>query len=123
MKHALVRFICRILIVSLTSLSIGAANAGIVTVEQVASTDRAVVLDFLSRDEVANALQARGVDPGLARERAASMTDAEIAAVKERIDTLPAGAFASGGEVGLALAGVILLVAAIIWAIVNALRK
>ena len=126
MRNAFVRFICRILIASLTTLSIGTASAGMIPVDQagaVTAPDRAAVMDFLARDEVAGALQARGVEPQLARERVAAMTDPEVAALKEKIDTLPAGAFMSGGEVAAGALALAALIALIIWAIYNAFKK
>jgi hypothetical protein len=113
--NAFARHLCRFLIVALTVLSVSTANAGIVTVDQVgaswAAANRAAVLDFISRAEVASALAERGVDPHQARERVAAMTDAEIDNVKGQIDALPAGAFAPiGGAVYFAVLAIALLV-------------
>lgn len=46
----------------------------------------------LERDEVVQALQARGVDPAEARARVAAMTEEELARFGAQIDQLPAGA-------------------------------
>lgn len=114
MKSAVIRMICRFLIASLTVLSLGTANAGMIGVDQLAASssqsDRAAVMTLVSRSEVANALQARGVDPQLARERITSMTDQEVQALKGHIDALPAGA---GGDWGWVAA--VIVIAVVVW--------
>jgi hypothetical protein len=114
MKSAVIRMICRFLIASLTVLSFGTANAGMIGVDQLtassAASDRAVVMSLVSRSEVASQLQANGIDPQLAQERIAAMTDQEVQSLKGQIDALPAGA---GGDWGW-VAGVI-IIALIVW--------
>ncbi len=60
---------------------------------------------LLARPDVMAGLVARGVDPAQARSRVAAMTDPEIAALRERIDSLPAG----GDLVGVLFVGFVVL--------------
>ncbi|TVP85845.1 MAG: hypothetical protein EA347_09600 [Thioalkalivibrio sp.] len=70
------------------------------------AVDRDRLLAQLEREDVREQLQAMGVQPELAAERIARMTDAEIRMLSERLDELPAGA----GLLGVALFIVLLLV-------------
>lgn len=112
MKSAVIRMICRFLIASLTILSIGTASAGMIGVDQlsVAQSDRAAVMNLVTRGEVASQLQARGIDPQLAQQRIASMTDQEVQALKGQIDQMPAGASGDWGWVAA-----VIVVAIIVW--------
>jgi hypothetical protein len=49
------------------------------------------VHQFLAREDVQAALRAQGIDPVEAEARVASLTDAEITRIANRIDELPAG--------------------------------
>lgn len=103
---------CRVLVASLLSLSFHTAQAGMIGVEQAAggaSTERALVLSALDRAEVASQLQAAGVDPRAARERVATMSDAEVHALAQDIQTAPAGALDGGGWVA------VLVIVGLIW--------
>ena len=104
---------CRVLVVSLLALSFQTANAGLIGADQAAagavSAERAMVLATLDRAEVAAQLQAAGVDPRSARERVQSMTDAEVHALAQDIQTAPAGGVSTWGWVA------IILVAALVW--------
>jgi len=53
--------------------------------------DRATVDSYLARAEVAEQLTALGVDPELARLRAAALSGDELSALAGRIDDAPAG--------------------------------
>ncbi|MEO8411654.1 MAG: PA2779 family protein [Propionivibrio sp.] len=91
------RTLCRLLIVAMLSLSFQYANAGIIATDQAAAvaaaqTDRALVLSTLSRSDVSSQLQAQGLDPAIARERVAAMTDQEARTMAASIGTAPAGA-------------------------------
>jgi len=59
--------------------------------EQRSDSQRAVLTDFLSREDVRAQLEARGVDAADAQQRIDSLTATELAALHEQIDTLPAG--------------------------------
>jgi hypothetical protein len=113
MNFAFKKTTCRALVVSLLALSFQTANAGLIGADQAAagstSTERALVLSSLDRAEVATQLQSAGVDPLAARERVKAMTDQEIHAMAQDIQTAPAGGVSTWGWVA------IVLVAALIW--------
>ena len=68
------------------------ASAGIIATEQVAtSAERGRVKSFLDRAEMRERMQALGVSPQAARERADALSDEEVAALADRLDQLPAG--------------------------------
>ncbi|MBE7939007.1 MULTISPECIES: PA2779 family protein [Ramlibacter] len=113
MTSSLMKTTCRVLVTSLLAFSFTTARAGLIGAEQAvpanAAADRVAVMDVLSRSEASAQLQALGVDPALARERVASMTDTEVQALAQDIRTAPAGAW-SGGVV---LA--VVIIAAAVW--------
>jgi hypothetical protein len=77
-----------------------AAHAGMIATDAVAAqvtqaeaqSRRAHVLATLNRADVAEALAAKGVDLGAARERIASLSDAEVVALADQLEHAPAGA-------------------------------
>lgn len=71
-----------------------ATPAPLIGAEQVAAaaSGRVLLEQTLQRADVVAALQARGVSVEAARERVASLTDAEAAHVAAQIDAAPAGA-------------------------------
>lgn len=74
-------------------------GSGEVLSEARAQVDRQQLVDMIERDEVSARLEAMGVDPADARARVERMTDAEVAALQERIGEVPAG----GDALGVAL--------------------
>jgi hypothetical protein len=92
---------CRVLVASLLTLSFHTAQAGLIGAEQAGAPvpvdNRGTVLQLLDRADVASQLQSAGVDPRAARERVATMSDAEVAALAQDIQTAPAGAGLDGG--------------------------
>jgi siroheme synthase len=104
--------ICRFLIASLALLSFGSVNAGMIGVDKLsaAQADRNAVMTLVSRGEVASQLQAYGVDPSVAKERIAAMSDAEVQAIKGQIDALPAGASSSGGWIAA-----VIIIGVVVW--------
>lgn len=69
-----------------------AAAQGVVSVDAAAAEQRAHVLSYLDRPEVAAGLQERGVSADQARERVAALTDGEVAQLAQTLDSAPAGA-------------------------------
>lgn len=117
MKSAAFRMLCRFLIASLFAMSFQSAMAGMIgTDEAVAASsmqsERAALINTLSRSDVAGQLQLQGVDPDAAKARVGAMTDREVAALTGQIDSLPAGA--SSGT-GWAIAIVIVLLVWYFW--------
>ena len=93
------------------------AHAGIVSTQDVASksqaqADREKLEAFLDRASVKQRLEALGVASMMAKERVAALSDAEVHALAERIDSAPAGGNLSSGDltVILLIAIVVLLV-------------
>jgi hypothetical protein len=113
MNLAFKKTTCRALVVSLLALSFQTAQAGLIGADQAAagtpSPERALVLGSLDRAEVIAQLQAAGVDPAAARERIQAMSEQEVHALAQDIQTAPAGGVSTWGWVA------IVLVAALIW--------
>ncbi len=79
------------------------------TAEQTRIEQRARIVSLLERDDVRLKLKELGVSPAEASARVASLSDAEIAQLNEKIDQLPAGADAAGTILGVALAVFLIL--------------
>jgi hypothetical protein len=115
MSSTMKKVTCRALVVSMLALSFQTANAGLIGAEQAAApvspaADRALVLGALDRAEVAQRLQSMGVDPNAARARINAMSDHEVHAMAQDIQSAPAGAdISTGGWIA------IVLVAALVW--------
>ena len=102
MKSTFFQMICRLLIASLIVLPFQAAQAGVIGTSQAAAAssaqaDRAAVLAVMSRAEVQQQLQERGVDPKAATDRVNAMTDEEVRTMAQQLDTAAAGAGSSSG--------------------------
>jgi hypothetical protein len=112
MNTAWARSLCRILIVLMALAPYQVAQAGMIGTDQIVASatpaERSTVLNFVTRSDVANQLQALGIDPATAQERVAAMSDEEVRSLAARIDSMPAG----GDAVGIVL---LILVLAAIW--------
>jgi hypothetical protein len=101
MKTAWARTICRLLIALMIWTPYHVAQAGMIGTDQVATAssqaDRSAVLSFVTRADVANQLQALGLDAATAQDRVAAMTDTEVSYLAGQINSLPAGADTAGG--------------------------
>lgn len=64
---------------------------------------RAKVVSFMERQDVANYLNALGVDADEAKARVSTMTDDEVAMLADKIDHMPAGGDAVGFLVAVAI--------------------
>ena len=103
---------CRALVISMLALSFQAANAGMIGADRAvnsAPVDRAMLLSVLDRAETTAQFQAQGIDPAMARARVAAMTDEEVQAMAQDIQTAPAGAMSDWAWVA------VILIAAAIW--------
>lgn len=94
------------------------AMAAIVSTDQVAyeqqsQMQREAVKSFLSRDDVATQLVERGVDVADAQQRVDSLTSAELNALSEKIDLLPAGEGAAGLVIGIIVVFMLLDIAGV----------
>ena len=97
MKAFLLRFICRLLAVSLIALPYAPqTQAGMIGVDEAlavqSQAERGKLHGFLARADVQKQLAVLGVDPAAATERANALTDDEVQQLAGRIDSLPAGA-------------------------------
>jgi hypothetical protein len=109
MKSTIKKTTCRALVISLLALSFQTANAGMIGADRAANTapvDRGMVLSVLDRAETTAQLQAQGVDPAMARARVAAMTDQEVQAIAQDMQTAPAGAMGGWAWAGVVLIGV-----------------
>lgn len=115
MKSRFFQMLCRLLVVTMLSLSFQAAHAGMIGADQVsaagsAQADREAVLRILSRSEVSSQFQSLGMDAKTATERVAAMTDEEVRTLNGKLQSLPAGA---NGDWGWLVA--VIVIGAIVW--------
>ena len=116
MKLYGVGLICRLLIVSLLLLSFQTARAGMIGTNDAvpaaagSQAERAQILGLLARGDVAKQLEVLGVDPNMARDRVATMTDEEVRSLAGNLSTVPAG-----GVSGLVIAIIIVAAVAAWW--------
>jgi hypothetical protein len=104
--------LCRLLIVSMFALPFQPAMAGMITTDQALAAsagqaNRNTLTSLLDRSDVAQQLQAQGVDPQDAKLRVAAMTDQEVASLTGQIQSLPAG--------GISGWWVLIIVGALVW--------
>lgn len=78
---------------SLQVLPAQAAMVGTPAVIQseVSRIDRQQLVQMLEREEIRQQLISLGVDPAMASERIAMLTDAEVASLNQRLQDMPAG--------------------------------
>jgi hypothetical protein len=94
------------------------AGAAMVSTDQaigqgVVEQDRARVQAFLERADAREQLKAMGVDDLAARDRVAGLTDQEVHALAQKLETLPAGGDLSNNQV-IAILLIVLLVVLLI---------
>ena len=89
---------------------IGAEDLQAVESASQAERDRAKVESFMERATVRERLQAMGVSGVASAARVASLSDAEVHALAQRIDTLPAGGELSNQDLIIILLVAILVV-------------
>ena len=104
---------CQLLVASILSLSFQTVQAGLIGADHAAAgtpdPDRVLVLAALDRADVVAQLQAAGVDPQAARERVRAMSEQEVQALAQDIQSAPAGGISDWGWVA------IVLIAALVW--------
>lgn len=72
-------------------------------------TDKLKIQSFVDRAEVKDKLQALGVAESMSKERVATMTNEEVHALAQKIDTLPAGGRVNDSDLIVILLIVILI--------------
>src|SRR5689334_20914197 len=97
MRSAPTQLLCRFLAIALLMLPYQSGQAGMVSTDLAASAssvqaDRNTISSFLGRAQIVTELQSLGLDPQVARDRVAAMTDAEASSLAGKISALPAGA-------------------------------
>ena len=112
MKFA-IRMICRFLMVSMILLPFQTIQAGMIGTDQIASvasaqTDRAAVLSLLTRSDVASQLQTLGLDPKVAKDRVAALTDEEVHTLAGQLNSLPAGANSGWWIAAVVIIGIVI---------------
>ena len=115
MKSAAIKFICRILMVSMILLPFQTVYAGMISTDKVAAasaaqSERAAVLATITRADVSSQMQAQGLDPKLAAERVNAMSDQEVHTLAGKLDSAPAGAKNNGWAWA-----VVIILAIVIW--------
>lgn len=83
------------------------------TAQSQAEHDRAKVESFVARADVREKLQMMGVAGLLAHDRVASMTEAEIHSMAQRIDSMPAGGALTNNDLILILLVAVLVAIAL----------
>lgn len=96
MNSTFKKLLCRFLAVALITLPFQTGQASMIGTDQVTAAasvqaDRNLVSSYLSRSQTVSEFQALGLDPQLARDRVASMTDEEVRGLAGQINAVPAG--------------------------------
>jgi hypothetical protein len=119
MKSVWARIFCRLLVALMIWTPYQIATAGMIGTDQVvtASTqaDRAAVLGFVNRGDVARQLQSLGIDPKTAQDRIGALSDQEVQSLAGKIQSLPAGADSADVAVGILIIAVIVVVVWYLW--------
>ena len=119
MKSVWARIFCRLLVALMIWTPYQFATAGMIGTDQVvtASTqaDRAAVLGFVGRGDVARQLQSLGIDPKTAQDRIGALSDQEVQSLAGKIQSLPAGADGADVAVGILIIAVIAVVVWYLW--------
>jgi hypothetical protein len=113
MKSALKRVLCQFLVISMVLLPFQTGQASMIGTDQAvtvasAQADRDLVSSFLARSQAQSELQSMGIDAKAAKDRVASMTDAEVGTLAGKIRSMPVGA--GGTEVAILVIVVVFLV-------------
>jgi hypothetical protein len=114
MNATLFHRMCVVVLGAALCLQTSAVMAGIVPTDQLAAPnqtemEKAKVQAFMDRADVKDRLQALGVKEPSANDRVAAMTDQEVHAMAQKIDSMPAGGTLSNNDLLLILLIVLLL--------------
>jgi predicted lipid-binding transport protein (Tim44 family) len=93
--------LCRLLVVSVTCLSIHSARAEMIATEQAVTVtsqaSRQALLAYLGRADVTSQLRSLGVERTFAEQRVAAMSEEEIDTLIGKLGSLPAAGQMTGG--------------------------
>lgn len=114
MKATLFHRMCIVVLGAALCLQASAVMAGIVNTDELAAPNQAVaekakVQAFIDRADVKDRLQALGVEGPSAKDRVAAMTDQEVHAMAQKIDSMPAGGYLGDRDLVLILLIVLLI--------------
>jgi hypothetical protein len=95
-------------------LQASVAMAGMVTTDNMAAQnqtamEKARIQSFLDRTDVKDRLQGLGIGEPMAKDRVAAMTDQEVHALAQNIDSMPAGGRVSNNDLTVILLIVLLI--------------
>jgi len=110
-KPLAITLVSALLSLSMTSSMTQAAMVGTreVLKENYGDLNRERLYGFLDRTEVRARLEAKGIDPEIARAQIDALTDEELATIVDGLDRLPAGGDPIGAIVGAAVLVFIIL--------------
>lgn len=105
---------CVVVLGAALCLQTSAVMAGIVTTDELATqnqteAEKSKIQTFIDRADVKVRLQALGVDEPMAKDRVAAMTDQEVHAMAQKIDSMPAGGYLGNRDMVLILLIVLLI--------------
>ena len=111
-KHTLK--MCVVVLGAALCLQTSAVMAEIVTADQMApqsqiETDKLKIQTFIEREDVKDRLEALGVAESMSKVRVAAMSDQEVHALAQKIDTMPAGGYLHDSDLILVLLIVLLI--------------
>jgi hypothetical protein len=114
MNAKLFNRMCVVVLGAALCLQTSAVMAGIVTTDEMAARNQAEaekskVQAFIDRADVKDRLQALGVEGPSAKDRVAAMTDQEVHAMAQKIDSMPAGGYLGNRDLVLILLIVLLI--------------
>lgn len=102
------KIVCLFVVLSLLTLNVATARAGLVTTEDSIAASRSVenrafVMAQFEREDVRQVMAAQGIDPAEVQQRVNALSDAEVANLVDRLGEMPAGGGALGIIIGAAL--------------------
>lgn len=110
-KYAALPLILSLLVSTFPATGFGAGNVSTdqLLEESMLQSDRAMIRDLVSREEMREQMQLLGVDPDEAMNRVNSMSDSEVRQIAGEIRTMPTGGDGLGTIVGAAVTIFIIL--------------
>jgi uncharacterized small protein (DUF1192 family) len=114
MHNKFSKLVCLFVVLSLLTLNVTVARAGLVSTEASmaasrSADNRAMVLAQLQRDDVRRVLESKGLSVSEVEQRVSALSDAEINRIADRMNDMPAGGGVIGVLVGAALLVFIIL--------------
>ncbi|EGB15591.1 hypothetical protein DND132_2388 [Pseudodesulfovibrio mercurii] len=102
------KFVCLFVVLSLLTLNVSVARAGLVSTEAALAAshnaqNRAMVLAQLQRDDVRQVLESKGLSVSEVEQRVSALSDSEINQIADHVADMPAGGSFFGIIIGAAL--------------------